>query len=366
MLTHAEITTLLVGVGLLLGLARVLAEVARRLGQPAVVGEIMAGVLLGPTVLGAIWPDAGARLFPDEGNLAIALSALTTLSVTLFLLVAGMELDLTKILKQKRAALFISLGGIVVPFLCGAIPAYLAPEWMGAGEAGTRGLFTLFFGTAMAISALPVIAKILMDLRLFKSELGATIIASAVLDDLVGWLIFGVILALAGAQAGGAAASGGAAERPEAWVTVVLVIVFAVGMLTIGRWTINAVLPWLQAHTAWPGGVLGFALVGSVLCGALTEWIGVHAIFGAFFFGVALGDSRHLRQSTRGAIDQFVVHLRPLFFASIGLRSTSPPPSTSRWCSPCSPWPPSARWSGAASPPASPGSRPSRSRSPRA
>lgn len=324
MLTHAEITTLLIGVGLLLGLARVLAEVARRVGQPSVVGEIMAGVLLGPTVLGTVWPEAKDALFPSTGGLPAARSALTTLSVTLFLLVAGMELDLTKILKRRRAAVMISLGGIIVPFASGWVPGYLAPAWMGAGEFATPTLFALFFGTAMAISALPVIAKILMDLHLFKTELGATIIASAVIDDLCGWVIFGIILAMMGAQAGEAASAAAAVSgeaRPEVWLSVLLVVGFAAGMLTIGRWLINAVLPWIQAHTAWPGGVLGFALVGCVLCAAFTEWIGVHAIFGAFFFGVALGDSRHLRTSTRATIDQFVSFIfAPLFFASIGLR----------------------------------------------
>lgn len=327
MLTHAEITTLLIGVGLLLGLARVLAEVARRVGQPSVVGEIMAGVLLGPTVLGSVWPEAKDALFPQTGGLPAARSALTTLSVTLFLLVAGMELDLTKILKRRRAAAMVSLGGITVPFALGWLPAYLAPGWMGAGEHVSTSLFALFIGTAMAISALPVIAKILMDLNLFKTELGATIIAAAVIDDLCGWVIFGVILALMGQHAGeaaGAAAAASAAgvgSHPPVWLSTVLVIAFAAGMLTIGRWLINAVLPWIQAHTAWPGGVLGFALVGCVLCAAFTEWIGVHAIFGAFFFGVALGDSRHLRTSTRGTIDQFVSFIfAPLFFASIGLR----------------------------------------------
>jgi Kef-type K+ transport system membrane component KefB len=185
-LNHAEVTTLLIGLGLLLGLAGILAEAARRLGQPAVVGEILAGVLLGPTVLGAAWPAAGGALFPSEGRLPTAMSGLTTLSVTLFLLVAGMELDLTTILKRKRAAVLISIGGIIVPFAVGAVPAYFASGWMGAGERGTPALFALFLGTAMAISALPVIAKILMDLRLFKTEIGATIIASAVIDDLVG------------------------------------------------------------------------------------------------------------------------------------------------------------------------------------
>jgi len=138
------------------------------------------------------------------------------------------------------------------------------------------------------------------------------IIASAIFDDLVGWIIFAIILGMI-SHTGGS----GVGVINTIWMT----LGFAALMLTLGRWLVDRILPWIQAHTSWPGGILGFALATAIFCGALTEWIGIHAIFGAFMFGVALGESRHLRERTRATLDQFISFIfAPLFFASIGLR----------------------------------------------
>lgn len=311
-LSHSEIITLLVALGVLLGAARLLGEIARKLGQPAVIGELFAGILLGPTLLGNFWPRASQTLFPPEGPLPVSLHALTTVAITLFLLVAGMEVDLSTIWKRRRAALSVGIGGMVVPFALALPFAWLMPVAMDAGADASSLTFPLFFATAMAISALPVVAKILIDLQLFKTDIGMTVIAAAVFNDIVGWLVFALILALMG-RAG--------ATGPELWQTVTLTLLFTGFMLTLGRAAVERILPWLHAHCSVPGSVLGFAATGAALCAAFTEWLGVHAIFGAFIFGIALGDSRHLRQSTRETIDQFVSFIfAPLFFASIGLR----------------------------------------------
>ncbi|MCW5768887.1 MAG: cation:proton antiporter [Phycisphaeraceae bacterium] len=311
-LTHSEIITLLVALGVLLGTARLLGEVARKLRQPAVIGELFAGILLGPTILGAVWPSAQGSLFPSEGPLPVSLHALTTVAIMLFLLVAGMEVDLSTIWRRRRAAMSVGVGGMVVPFVLAFPLAWLLPVTMDAGVHASELTFPLFFATAMAISALPVVAKILIDLQMFKSDIGMTIIAAAVFNDIVGWLVFALVLALMGR-----AGEGG----PELWQTVTMTLVFAGVMLTLGRAAVDRALPWLHAHASVPGSVLGFAATGAALCAAFTEWLGVHAIFGAFIFGIALGDSRHLRQSTRETIDQFVSFIfAPLFFASIGLR----------------------------------------------
>lgn len=311
-LTHEEIVALLLGVGILLGAARILGEVARKLRQPAVIGELFAGILLGPTVLGTFWPETAVSLFPREGPLPVVLQGVTTLAVTLFLLVAGMEVDLSTIWRRRSAAVRVSIMGMVVPFAVGFPVAWLLPDFMDSGPDVSGLTFSLFFGTAMAISALPVVAKILIDLQLFKTDIGMTIIAAAVLDDLTGWMMFALVLALMG---------GHGSSGFEVWQTILLTLAFAAFMLTVGRVLVNRALPWLMAHTSFPGGILGFAVTVAVLCAAFTEWLGVHAIFGAFIFGIALGDSRHLRQSTRETIDRFVSFVfAPLFFASIGLK----------------------------------------------
>lgn len=311
-LTHSEVTTFLLAVGVLLGAARLLGEVAQRFRQPAVLGELLAGILLGPTVFGAIAPGLQQGLFPPVGAVPVAIDAIAVLSITLFLLVAGLEVDLSAVSRQGRSALAVGTVGIVLPFAVGFAPAYLFPGFLGAEEGTDTLVFALFLATAMSITALPVIAKILLDLNLFRSDVGIVIIASAIYNDLAGWIIFAFVLALMSGAAGTGAAVG---------VTIALTLAFAVFMLTVGRWAINRMLPWIQAHSTWPGGVLGFALTAALLCATFTEWIGVHAVFGAFLFGVAIGDSQHLRQRTRGTIDQFISFIfAPLFFASIGLR----------------------------------------------
>lgn len=298
--------------GILLGMARVLGELAQRWHQPAVLGELLAGVLLGPTVLGKLSPEFGAFLFPTQGSNAIALTAIATLAVVLFLLVAGMEVDLSVVRRQGRLAPRVSILGIVIPFLLGLAAAWLMPRAMGRHQEADPVIFTLFFATALSISSLPVIAKTLMDLGLYRSDLGMVIISAAVVDDLVGWIIFAVILGLMGAETG---------HSHSILLTVGVTLAFAGTMLTVVRRLIHEALPFVQAYTRWPGGVLSFALTLALLGAAFTEWIGIHAIFGSFLVGVAIGDSSHLRERTRVTIEHFVSFIfAPVFFASIGLK----------------------------------------------
>lgn len=305
-----QITLFLLALGILLGMARFLGEVARRLNQPSVLGEILAGVVLGPTLLGRIAPDLQLMIFPIEGPLAVALQGFFILAVTMFLLVAGLEVDLSMAFKQGKAALLITLFGMTIPFAMGFGLAWYVPGLLMDVPEGKEFPFALFFATALCISALPVIAKILKDLNLMKTDLGVIVVASATVNDLIGWIIFAIVLGLIGAGKGGIGVG----------MVIFLTLLFTAGMLTVGRFLIHRILPFLQAHTAWPAGVLGFAMTGALICAAFTEYIGIHAIFGAFIFGVALGDSRYLRERTRHTLDEFISFIfAPLFFASIGL-----------------------------------------------
>ena len=298
----------LLALGLLLALGRALGELAFRLKQAPVLGEIVAGILLGPTVFGRVAPHAFETLFPATGPVAIARDGLAGFVVTLFMLVAGMEVELSTIWRRGRAAFAVSLTGIAIPFLLGLAAALFAPAALGCEPGADPTVFTLFFAIALSISALPVIARTLLDLNLYRSDMGMVVIASAVFDDLVGWIVFAIVLALL--QHG---------EHSTA-TTVTLVAGYAALMLTAGRWLIHRALPLIQAHLSWPAGVLGFALVLALFGAATTQWIGVHALFGSFMAGVALGDSRHLRENMRTTIERFVSSgLAPLFFATIGL-----------------------------------------------
>jgi Kef-type K+ transport system membrane component KefB/mannitol/fructose-specific phosphotransferase system IIA component len=306
-LRSSDVTIFFLGLAALLSAAHILGEVARRFGQPAVIGEMAAGLLLGPTVLGALAPGAQAWLFPRVGPAAIALNAVVALAVALLLLVAGMEVDLSAVWRQGRAALVIALAGLLVPLLVGGGLAWLMPSWLGIPPQGMPGLFAVFFGTALAVSALPVIAKILLDLDLFRTDFGMLVLFSATVNNLLAWMIFSVVL-------------GGREGAHPIGYTLALTVGFVALALSLGRWAADRSLPWVQAHLAWPGGVLGFLLVTGLVAAAMTEAIGIHAIFGAFLAGIALGDSPRLRGHTRQIVHRFVEGvLAPVFVASIGL-----------------------------------------------
>ncbi len=311
-MTPHNIMLMLLSLGILLGLARTLGELAQRFHQPAVIGEILAGVLLGPTVLGAVAPTFNLFLFPSHGTNAIALDAISNLAIVLFLMVAGIEVDLSTIWKQGRLGLKVGITSVLIPFVLTFITAWSIPQIFGKQLGVNQLLFALFIATAISISALPIIAKTLMDMGLYRSELGMVVVSAAIFNDIVGWIIFAIVLGLIG---------GGERDGNQIFLTIFLTLTFALVVLTLGRWLINKVLPFIQAYTKWPGGELSFAIVLSLLGAAFTEWIGIHAIFGAFLVGAAIGDSPHLREHTRVVIDNFVSFIfAPLFFANIGLK----------------------------------------------
>jgi Kef-type K+ transport system membrane component KefB/mannitol/fructose-specific phosphotransferase system IIA component (Ntr-type) len=306
-----DITTVLLALAILIAVARALGELVRHFHQPAVLGEILAGVILGPTIFGRIAPDIQASIFPTVGTSAAILSGISTLAVTMFLLVAGMEVDLYAAVRQGAATVRISTWGMLVPFALGLMAATYFPTLLMETPSP---VFSVFFATALSISALPVVAKILKDLNLIKTDLGAIIISAATINDLCGWMLFAVVLGLVGNY------SGTSTTGLPIIATIEITLAFVAVMLTVGRWSIHRIMPFMQAHTSWPAGVLGLALAGALACAAFTEYIGIHAIFGAFIFGVAFGDTKHLRERTRETLDQFISFIfAPIFFASIGL-----------------------------------------------
>ena len=309
-LAHHEVINLLIQLSVMLIAGRVLAEVARQLKQPSVIGEIFAGILLGPTILGTISPESFTFLFPETGPSALVLDGIIQVAVVLLLFIAGLEVDLHIVKQQGKQAVFTSLCSLALPFALGFIFPYLWPEFFGFYHDDKVLVFALFIGTTMAITALPVVARILMDLNVFKSSIGMLIIASAMVNDILGWLIFSVILSMMGTNDGGMSIG----------TTIALTIGFTLLMLTVGRGLINRSLPWINRKLAWPGGLLSLSLALCFLAAAFTESIGIHAIFGSFILGVALGDSEHLTERAKEILHQFINNIfAPLFFVSIGL-----------------------------------------------
>ena len=302
---------LLVQIGLLLLVARLGAEGAKRLGLPAVVGELSAGLLLGPTVLGHYAPSLSAVLFPRETAQFHLLEAVGTLGMVLLLLLTGLETDLRLLRNLGRAAFIASLMGMVFPFATGFGLGLVMPDAYLA-QPDRRILFSFFLATAMAISAMPVIAKILMDLDLTRRNIGVVILSAGVVDDTVGWLVLSVIAGVA---------SHGSIQFRDLIQTLVLTGVF---MLVAGF----ALYPFarrslavITRHFRAEHSDLVFVLVITFMAAAATEWIGIHAVFGAFIAGAVFRQVPELKVDTVRRLESFTFGvLAPIFFGTVGLK----------------------------------------------
>lgn len=309
-LEHMEIVNLLIQLGVMILAARLFGELARKFHQPMVVGEIIAGVILGPSILGMLLPEWQTLLFPAEGLNNIVLEGIISVSVVLLLFIAGMEVELDLVWQQGKKAVYTSLFALFIPLITGFVISYYFPSIFNIGNTENKLVFALFIGTTLAITALPVIARVLMDLNIFKTKMGMVIIASAMIIDILGWIIFSVILSMMG-ESDGSMTLG---------QTVILTLVFTITTLSIGKSLINRLLPWINKRFAWPGGLLSVAMVFCFFSAAFTEYIGIHAIFGAFIIGVAMGDSEHMSERAKEIVHQFINNIfGPLFFVSIGL-----------------------------------------------
>lgn len=280
----------------------------RMLRLPAVVGEVTAGIILGPTVLGMVWPEVHGWLFPTSGMAVAARSGVLNIGLILFLFTAGLELNLAQLRGRSWGIVSTSLAGVVVPFALGfglvlGVPAL----W---SEQQNLQLLALFLGTALSISALPIIARIMIDLGLIKSELGTLVIAAAIVDDLIGWSLFAAILSQL---------SGDSSRNPV--ITLLLVASLFIFMLTVGRPIARRGLSWLRVHTPWPATFIAGSGIFVLLASAGAEWLGIHAVFGAFLIGALLSGGEADRDEAQEIMHQFVLNLlAPLYFVSIGLR----------------------------------------------
>lgn len=309
-LNHQEVINLLLQLACMLIMARGFSEIARKFKQPGVVGEILAGIILGPTILGTLFPGAHDYLFESNPMTNIALDGFVQIAVVLLLFIAGLEVELQVVWNQGKNAIKIAIVSMILPILAGFVVAYAFPDFLGV-NINDRAVASTFFGLAISITALAVVARILMDLNIFKTQTGLLIIAAAMIIDLIGWVIFSVILSLSDAGKDGLGV----------WPTIGLTLVFTFGMLTFGKGLINKVLPWVNKKLAWPGGLISLSLALCFLAASFTEFIGIHAIFGAFIIGVALGDSEYLTEKAKEILHQFINNIfAPVFFVSIGLK----------------------------------------------
>jgi Kef-type K+ transport system membrane component KefB len=287
--------------------ARLVGALISRLSQPRVMGEVLAGILLGPTLLGAVWPEAKDYLFPPD--IVPLLSAGASIGLAFYLFLVGMELDPRMLRARIGQAAFISNTSVGFPMALGfivALPLYriLAPD--------VRYLpFALFMAVAMSITAFPVLARILTEHRMLKRPVGALTMAGAAIDDVTAW----GLLALATA----AATTGSGLHAVQ---VVGLTAVFAAGMLLVGRPLLGRVSRAYDEVGRVPTVWLGIIFVGVLLSAYVTQSIGVAAIFGAFLVGLIMPRDAGLTEDVRGRFEDFVVAvLLPLFFVVTGLKT---------------------------------------------
>jgi K+:H+ antiporter len=307
-----EVLVFVLSLAVLLTAARLLGELARRLGFPLVFGELASGILLGPTVFGRASPVAQHWLFPG-GAPQTMLAGYTNVAVILLLVVAGLEVNLGIVRKRGRSALLTSIMGIAMPLAGGVLLGILLPD-SDLVRPDHRTLFALFMGVALSISALPVIAKTLLDLGLFKTDVGLLVMAAAMVDDLVGWLSFSVLLG---------PMQGGVLELRTVVRTAAMTLGFIALGLAVVRPLVGRLIVKLQAdHHSGPRRVLSLIVLLALFGASITQAIGIHAVFGGFVIGVAVGDIPQLKERTRVIVHEFVTNIfAPVFFASLGLRA---------------------------------------------
>jgi Kef-type K+ transport system membrane component KefB len=298
-----------------IALGAVLGRLCRPLGQPPVIGEVLAGLVLGPSVLGAVAPGAMHALVPSpeadpNGQVAAGVQAVSQLGLVLYMFLVGLELNSARFRDQARAAVVIAHASIVVPFILGAALALgLYPALSHAGVPFTS--FALFLGMAMAITAFPVLARILADRRMERTELGVVALGCAAAGDVTAWCLLALVVGVARAEVGGAVlvAAGTAA--------------FIAAMFLGAGPLITRLSRWLDEITGPlpPSAVSGTFLLVPVAALA-TEAIGVHAVFGSFLLGAIIPhDSRIARDFSAKLKDPVTVLLLPAFFAYTGMRT---------------------------------------------
>ncbi|MBD2613366.1 MAG: sodium:proton antiporter [Nostoc sp. GBBB01] len=310
-LGHHELLLVLVQLSLLLLVARGLGEFMRRINQPPVVGELLAGVLLGPSLFGLLFPDLQAHIFPKSQEQSDLLSVISWLGVLFLLIVTGLETDLKLILRKGKTALLISLGGIIVPFITGFGLGWLLPDSFLA-DPEKRLVFSLFIATAMSISAVPVIAKVLMDLNLIRRDIGQVTLAAGMTDDTIGWILLSVVSGLA---------SSGKFDFGTIFHSVSAAVLFLGIAFTIGRNIVDQILRWVDDYVGGIAASMSVVLVLSLSAAAFTHALGLEAALGAFVLGILAGQSRRFSSEAGHMLEVFTASfLAPIFFAAAGLK----------------------------------------------
>jgi Kef-type K+ transport system membrane component KefB len=303
------LTLLLLQLIVIVLLARLFAALFVRFHQPAVIGEMIAGIVLGPSVIGTLFPGTFQFVFP--ANSLGALRMLSQVGVILFMFVVGMELDVKQLRSKARTAVMVSHVSIVFPYFLGVLVSLFVYRAYATATVHFTS-FALFMGIAMSITAFPVLARIIEERGLTKTELGSTAITCAAVDDVTAWTILAFVVAFAKAQ-----------NPSNCWTTILLLVAFFASMLLLVKpFLQRALAPTRQQPESLTRNALVAVLVLVFSCGLITEVIGIHALFGAFMAGICMPKDPEFRSRLRQRLESFSsAFLLPLFFAFTGLRT---------------------------------------------
>ena len=296
----------------LLLLGRLLGEIMQRLGQPAVMGQLIAGILLGPSVFGALAPDVQAMVFPAAPEQKAMLDGVAQLGVLLLLLMTGMETDIALVMRVRRAAMSVSLAGVAVPFALGfALGELLPASYLPRPE--LRLVTSLFLGTALSIASVKVVAMVVREMGFMRRKVGQVIVASAIVDDTIGWVIIAITFSIA---------LHGAVDLWAVAQAVVGTALFLVLSFTIGRRIVVRAIRFANDDLQSEAAVVTAIMVITGLLALTTHAIGVHSVLGAFVAGVLIGQSPILTHQIDTQLRGLITGLfAPVFFGVAGLHA---------------------------------------------
>lgn len=295
---------------LLIAVGRGLGEIMQRIGQPSVIGELLAGILLGPSLFGWIWPEAQHAIFPKTPEQKAMIDGIAQFGILLLLLLTGMETDLKLVRKVGKAAIAISIAGIVVPFACGFALGEFLPDAL-LPRPDQRLVASLFMGTALSISSVKIVAVVVREMNFMRRNVGQIIVATAVIDDTIGWIIIAVIFSLA---------SQGTLDIASVAKAMLGTFAFLAVSFTIGRRLVFQLIRWANDNLVSTAAVITVILLLMGVMALITHLIGVHTVLGAFVAGILVGESpiltRQIDERLRGLISSFFM---PVFFGLAGL-----------------------------------------------
>ncbi|MFA5994074.1 MAG: cation:proton antiporter [Parcubacteria group bacterium] len=308
-MNHTDLILFIFSLAILLLMAIASGRLAQYFKMPKVIGELVGGIILGPTILGLFCPDIKQLLFASSGSVFQARDAFVKLGAILLLFVIGLEINLPKIKALRKTIAWTSFFGSSFPFILGLASVFLFPRIWNYSPDQNKWLLPLFIGTALSISALPVIARILLDLGLIKSKVGSVILATATIDDIVGWIMFAIIVANFSPDT----------SHIHPALTAFGILIMFLFTVTIGKKLAKKLTLWIEKKPDSDSLFLGITLVLVLLSATLAEAIGIHAVLGAFLVGIAFSSDEPHKMHT--AMRQMILSFfSPLYFVAVGLQ----------------------------------------------